>query len=583
MWCLLALWILTPLPAAAQLDLNGVASYAQLSKEYYIVALYTTAPVTRAEELLASSADKRLELRLTAQQWTPFSFSQIWKRDLSINNDLSADAPQIKALLTFTDFPAEDLTTGDVIVANYSPALGTTIAFNGETFLQAEGAVLFNYLLSVWVGPSPPSRQFKADLLAGNAATDARFAALLERFKALRPQPERERLISRWRQAEAEEARQLAAARAEREAKAREAAERQAAEEAARLREQEVARERAAAAARSQQEAQAAAAAAASAVAAAKAKAGRSAANAAGTQPQGGGDAAPEAVTAGTAEAREIAAAEALAAVEAEKARLAAEAAAAEAAALAKAEAEARALEERRLAEARQVYERALYEWQMQRAVERQVTYPEWARQFGEEGAVEAEFLLDAQGQVVEYLRVEPGEGSLLAQELKAAIGRAAPFGPLPAPVDASADQPQTAQRFSVSHVFRLRGEQPKPLAKPEMPPILRQTLSEGLSDAQKAELVERYVSAVRTRIVDSITYPHWAKSMKQTGMVEVLVTIAADGSVAKTTVLQPSRHVMLNDEVVKAVERSAPFDPIPEELLLQSVDFSVSHQFGGR
>lgn len=565
----------------SQLSLNGIASYSQLSKEYYIVALYTSGPLTTVDALLDGSADKRVEIRITAAQWAANSFSQIWKRDLSINNDLSADAPQINVLLRFTDFPEEDLGPGDTIVANYSPLLGTTLTFNGETFLQAEGPVLFNYLLSVWVGPSPPSRQFKADLLVGNAAGDAGFAALLQRFQAVRMQPEREKLVSKWRQAEEDKARKLAAAKAAQEAIEKESAALLLAEETRKQQEQEEAKKRAELAGQAKQDAEAVAVAAAGVAAAAKARAAEAADKVAKARASQSGHA--------SASSKEVAEAEALAAAEDEKARVAAEAAASRAEALARAEAEARVLQEKRLAQMSRDYEQAIYAWQIQRAVSKQVTYPEWARQFGEEGLVEADFVLDPQGQIIEYLRIHPDEGSLLAQELKAAIGRAAPFGSLPAAAGKAGDANASVASgndkavFKASYHFKLRGEAPLLTSKPVMPELLRNARSAALSPAQKEALLSGYQLAVQQRITESITYPHWAKSMKQTGAVEAVVTVAADGTVVNTVLVTSTRHVMLNDEVLKAVQRTAPFDPIPEELALPSLDVSVTYKFGGR
>lgn len=566
--------------AQAQLTLNGMASYEQLSKEYYIVALFTPTPITTPENLLAKSLDKRIEMRLAAKQWTPYSFAQIWKRDLSINNELSAQAPQIERLLAFTSFPKQDLTIGDTLVANYSPSLGTTLTFNGETILKAEGDTLFNYLLSVWVGVSPPSRQFKADLLAGKAVDEARFAGLKRRFESLSIQPERQKLYSQWRQAEDARVKELARLKAEEEVRAREAAEALAAEEAKRAAEQADAAARAKAAAKAKQEAEQVAAVAAGAAVVAKAKAAKAAQKAAQSQ------ASP--LTQGSsseADVKEVEVAEAQAQAEDEKARQAAELAAAQAAEQARAEAEAEALKARQLAHMSRKYARERYIWEIQRAIDKQVTYPEWAKQFGEEGLVKAEFRLDAQGNVIEFLHLSPDENSLLAQELKAAIGRASPFGAVPELVKETTDPQKraAAQVFKASYTFRLRGEPDPVPPQPVMPEALRESRAEVMTEQDKASLATHYRTSVQRRVEEAIVYPHWAKSMKQTGTVSVRVELSADGQVAGTHWIEESRHVMLNDEVMGAIRRVAPFDPIPEVLGVDRMSVEVSHQFGGR
>lgn len=556
--------------------LNGIASYEQLSREYYIVALYTEQPIQDVDTALSVPGPMRAELRIVVKEWAPRSFSQIWMRDLSMNNDLSESAEQIQSLLAFANFPKAPLVTGDRLEFDYAPGTGTRIRFNGQVVTQGEGPVLFRYALKTWIGSSPPTRQFREDMLAGGVAGKASMEKLLARQNGLTIAAGREGLLKTW-QADANRVAQEAEAARQREAKA--------AEEAARLKAEEEARQLAAQKEIEEKAARAIAArAAAEAQAAAAAKAAEAAREQARLQAEKAAQAAERARTDVASEAARLAEAEQKAAEEAQKrqaeeeakARLAAEAAAAEAAAQAQAqaqaEAEARALEAQRTARQEAEYAQGVYRWQVQQAVSRAVTYPEWARLFGEQGSYQASFQLDSQGRVTAITRMEP-DGTQLADEFRAAIERASPFGPLPAGLDEKTS-------FSVNHQFALQGEAAPLPPKPAMPAALLAKRQASLTDADRAALIERYTQSVQTRVTQTVVYPLWAKNQKKTGDVTVEVKVTADGRVASVDVVESARLKQLNDAVIDAAQKAAPFEPIPEELGLSELKVRVAHRF---
>lgn len=139
------------------------------------------------------------------------------------------------------------------------------------------------------------------------------------------------------------------------------------------------------------------------------------------------------------------------------------------------------------------------------------------------------------------------------------------------------------ARVFKASYNFRLKGD-PDPIPpQPVMPEALRTSKEDAMSQTDKTALEANYRNGVINKIEGAIVYPHWAKDMKQTGNVAVKVSLAKDGTVASTEWIEQSRHVMLNDEVINAVQRSAPFDPLPEVLGLDHLEIEVTHKFGGR
>ena len=78
------------------------------------------------------------------------------------------------------EWRARNLNSGDEMVFTYVPGTGTTLAINGKDKVTIAGQPFEQALLSVWLGPKPPT----ADLKNRNArqVADQRFAACSQRF-----------------------------------------------------------------------------------------------------------------------------------------------------------------------------------------------------------------------------------------------------------------------------------------------------------------------------------------------------------------------------------------------------------------
>ncbi|MBK8973884.1 MAG: TonB family protein [Hahellaceae bacterium] len=572
----LTLWLM---PAATFIQtvqaemLNGVARYEQLSREYYSVAFYTQDPVTDVETALAAATPMRAELRIVVKEWTPFSFGQIWMRDLSMNNELSEKAEQIKPLMTFTHFPKAPLMKGDRIDIFYAPASGTRIRFNGEDVTQAEGATLFRYVLKTWIGSSPPTRQFRDDLLAGGVTGKATLEKELGRHNELKIATGREGLLKGW-QAEANlAAKEAEKARLEEAKAAEEAARKKAEEEAKQLAAQKEVEEKAAKAAAARAAAEAQAVEAEKSLALAREEAKQLAEKAAQAAERAKTEAVAEAAKVAEAEQRAAEAALKRQAEEETKARVAAEAAAAEVAAQAKADADVKALKSQRLGKQEAEYQASLYRWKIQDAVSRKVSYPDWARLFGEKGTYKASLKLNAQGQVTAITRLEPDGSSPLAEALKEAINKAAPFGPLPSGLD-------TSTVFTVQHQFSSGDSAAPATAKPAMPAALLEKRKASLTDADRAAMVKEYTQSVRAKINQSVVYPLWAKRQKKTGEVSAKVTLGAKGEVISVDLTQEASLKLFNTALVDGVRSGAPYDPIPEVLGMSRIEIPLTYQF---
>lgn len=217
------------------LTLNGIGSYQQLRKEFYIGALYLSENSDDPKAILSQSGSKRMALKVTTKRWSPRRWSLQWQNDIAINNPFSNDKELTRDLMTFTGFLQENLKTGDEIIIDYITAKGTKVSINGVTIIQTKTDEMFNYLLNVWIGKLPPSGEFKARIL--NQLDDNQADELLKRYNSVSYDDKRRKMVASWiqttkdallaeqRKKEAEEKRKLALAKkAKEDAKAKEEA-----------------------------------------------------------------------------------------------------------------------------------------------------------------------------------------------------------------------------------------------------------------------------------------------------------------------------------------------------------------------
>jgi len=225
---ILPLLVLVGLKAQA-LEPNGTAIYSELGNQLYLGTLYLDTPSTSANEILGSTQRKRMELRF-ANSMSKRRWSQTWTQGIAINssqeNMINAAADLSETLSSFQS----NLEYGDTVIFDYDPLYGTSVSANGVTLVKDKSAALFNLLLSAWIGPVPPTSQFKNAIL-GSEDSKNDYSA----FLALSPSQERIDAVKSWstKLKEAEE-RALAEAKAEEEAirKAEEEAQKKAEAEA---------------------------------------------------------------------------------------------------------------------------------------------------------------------------------------------------------------------------------------------------------------------------------------------------------------------------------------------------------------
>jgi len=184
------------LAQGGELQLNGLAPYSQLRKEYYIGGLFLGWPGRDPATIANMPGKKRMELRVTADRWPPMRFAQQWNQLILINNDSGVLDANVMDVLAFTGFPKGDLIEGDQLVIELEPEAGTSVSLNGTAVLHTGSPALFNLLLNTWIGLRPPSSEFKRDIL--NRPTDRSASELLARFETVTPNESRKKAVAAW-------------------------------------------------------------------------------------------------------------------------------------------------------------------------------------------------------------------------------------------------------------------------------------------------------------------------------------------------------------------------------------------------
>lgn len=519
------LWLAVVPAYGLELVLNGSAAYQQLTRTYYLAGLWLPQTSNDPAYIQSPSTAKRMQLVVDINRWTPRKWASQWQNNIAINNDLASARPELQqALMTFTQFPRDELQKGDEILVEFSPGANTRVLLNGDPVIESPGTDLFNFLLNTWIGKLPPSREFRHQILNQSDA------ALAQQLTAHQVPAVRRGLYPRWLTAEQNaaairEAAIQAQQQAEQQAQADARAEQQQRQQQARAEEQARQQE----AQRQQEEA-------------ARIAAARSAA--------------------------EKAAAERAAALRA------AQAAAVKAQASKLSGSTSNALGARKsaavLAEEQRYY-LDLLQWNLQRRTAADVKYPPWAKQFGQQGLAQLDFSLSRKGEITNIQVRDEQVADLLTGELERALTSAAKAVDLPAELNGD------SWPLSVSYLFSLSGEAQPTLAMPQPPASLK---SKTLGKAEQEKQLQQYRQARIDAISAKVEYPPAARILRKQGPVVVDVDVQRDGSVSAVRLSKASAHRELNDALQEAVKKAQPFPPLPEGTSVRQLTITVLYTF---
>lgn len=144
--------------------LNGAGIRYKFIFKIYVAALYLPARAHTAQAVLDAPGPKRMLMHFVYHKVSAAQMRDGWKDGFEDNLDSKtyrALADRIKQFNAL--FGA--LKAGDRVWLDYEPGSGTSVSVNGRARGTIPGRDFMRALLSVWLGPDPPSDDLKRQLL----------------------------------------------------------------------------------------------------------------------------------------------------------------------------------------------------------------------------------------------------------------------------------------------------------------------------------------------------------------------------------------------------------------------------------
>ena len=144
------------------LQLNGLGLREKFFIDVYVGGLYVKAKSSDAKAIIAADEPKRIVMHFIYSSVPADKMRETFNEGFAANGG-KAFTTQIQTLNGYM----EDLTTGDQVVIDYAPGIGTTVSVKGKAKGTIEGADFMRALFAVYLGDSPPTSALKQGLLGG--------------------------------------------------------------------------------------------------------------------------------------------------------------------------------------------------------------------------------------------------------------------------------------------------------------------------------------------------------------------------------------------------------------------------------
>ncbi len=146
------------------LHLNGMGLRKKLFIKVYVAGLYLAEGGSNAATILSSEGPRHMEMHFLYDV-SQEKLCDAWKEGLE-NNTPGAAAAVKKDFDTLCGLMA-DMEKGQRMAYTYVPGEGTTVSVLGETQGTIAGKEFADALFACWIGPEPPSEDFRDGLLGG--------------------------------------------------------------------------------------------------------------------------------------------------------------------------------------------------------------------------------------------------------------------------------------------------------------------------------------------------------------------------------------------------------------------------------
>jgi len=148
--------------AGKSLVLNGIGLRTKLMVKVYVAGLYLEQKSSDPNAIMKSDTPKQIVMKFV------HGASKNQMAD-AFNEGFEDNAPDalktMKADIDKLIGALEPINSGDTMVFTYVPGTGSTLAINGKEKVTIAGQPFAQALLSVWLGPKPPTADLKKGML----------------------------------------------------------------------------------------------------------------------------------------------------------------------------------------------------------------------------------------------------------------------------------------------------------------------------------------------------------------------------------------------------------------------------------
>lgn len=144
------------------LILNGLGLRKKAIFKVYVAGLYLPRKTSNPDQILGSGEPRKLKMEFVRDVGKG-SIVGGWD-DCLENNNANADATVRDGFASLNGW-MEDVSEGDRLVFTFDPSKGTEVMVRGQIKGTVEGEAFADALFRCWIGPVPPTADFREGLL----------------------------------------------------------------------------------------------------------------------------------------------------------------------------------------------------------------------------------------------------------------------------------------------------------------------------------------------------------------------------------------------------------------------------------
>jgi hypothetical protein len=149
--------------AGQTLLLNGLGLREKYFIDVYVGGLYLPSKTSDANQAITSDVPKRIVMHFIYDDVSRDKLAETFIEGLDKYPQYAQARPKMEQCLSYLT----EVTSGDQIVLDYEPAMGTTITIKGQAQPPIEGRDFMELIWSLFIGSKPATEKLKAGMMGG--------------------------------------------------------------------------------------------------------------------------------------------------------------------------------------------------------------------------------------------------------------------------------------------------------------------------------------------------------------------------------------------------------------------------------